>query len=287
LDQNGVEYYPRGKPNSLVLKKMEKAKRRWWKKQNKNDLLEEGSSNVEKVKGVDLKGEQVTDLQQKQKSQSDTTQHNILDSAIQIISNGTQSKTNPQEVAIVVQTGEDGSILIKLPPPKRRLEQSTRVQELQKSSAQEVNLDSDPLKATTETTPAIKDDDTVYIKLPYQESQHRALSDTKQEVVDPPLRGGLTTHSHPNLHRRPPPTLELLHASTTSHYGTNKHSLHSQHNTHHGIISIHNAHQEHHPGVLDALRDEFGAWMEKHGKKYGSGEEKERRFHVWKKNHFR
>jgi hypothetical protein len=125
-----------------------------------------------------------------------------------------------------------------------------------------------------ETAPT-QDDDTVYIKLPYQESQHRALSDAKE--MDPPLRGA-TVHNHPNLIRRPFPD--------SSSHGTTKHSSHNS-GTKHNSKNHHHAHHEHSSGVLDALREEFSSWTEKHDKKYKSVEEKERRFHVWKRNHFR
>ncbi len=40
-------------------------------------------------------------------------------------------------------------------------------------------------------------------------------------------------------------------------------------------------------GMLAKLRDEFHEWITHHGRDYGTEEEKEKRFDVWKENHFR
>lgn len=273
------------RPNSLVLKKMENAKRRWWKKNHVSEVevYGEGSGEVD-GSGVENEvnvgqqtqeqqtqqsnmqqqqqvAEVITQLQQQQQKQQQVYQTDaseIIDLAISKISNATHSRLDNVQVPVIVETGEDGSLLIKLPPPKM-------------GTAQPVANEPPPIKTNIDTSVSqiinngSQDDDTVYIKLPYQQQQpqHRALS-TKEEV-DPPLRGA-SIHSHPNLERRPPPPLQFLH----------KHDE----NRHH-------SHHEHSPGVLDALRNEFGSWMKKHGKRYGSSEEKERRFDVWKKNHFR
>lgn len=283
-DIKGYSY--NGKPNSLVLKKMEKAKRKWWRKNGFEGYNYSGGKET-----VDLEGG-VTELQQQQQPQqqqvvtqeypqqsspSDTTQQPFLDLAIQTISNVT--KSDNAQVAVVVETGEDGSILIKLPPPKMGLEQPPEIKKAPATNKTPTkddgtDLDSNQAPAMKETAPA-QDDDTVYIKLPYQESQHRALSDAKE--MDPPLRGA-TVHNHPNLIRRPFPD--------SSSHGTTKHSSHNS-GTKHNSKNHHHAHHEHSSGVLDALREEFSSWTEKHDKKYKSVEEKERRFHVWKRNHFR
>ena len=265
------------RPNSLVLKKMETAKRRWWKKNHLNEVEVYGEENkevdesaIENEVNVGQqtqqsnmqKEQQVNTQQQQQQKQQQTYQTDtaeIIDLAISKISNATHSLLDNSQVPVIVETGEDGSLLIKLSPPRM-------------GTAQPVTNDSPPIN--TETTidtsdsqinNGSEDDDTVYIKLPYQQQQpqRRALS-TKEEV-DPPLRGA-SIRSHSNLERRPPAPLQFLH----------KHDKNGHH-----------FHHEHSPGVLDALRSEFGLWMKKHGKRYGSSEEQERRFHTWKKNHFR
>jgi len=42
-----------------------------------------------------------------------------------------------------------------------------------------------------------------------------------------------------------------------------------------------------HETMIQKLRDEFHEWVEHHSRDYGSDEEKEKRFHIWKENHFR
>jgi len=39
--------------------------------------------------------------------------------------------------------------------------------------------------------------------------------------------------------------------------------------------------------LISKLKEEFHEWTKHHGRDYGSDEEKEKRFHVWKENHFR
>ena len=46
-------------------------------------------------------------------------------------------------------------------------------------------------------------------------------------------------------------------------------------------------HQEEDEGFIRNLRKEFHEWVEHHARDYGSDEEKEKRFRIWKDNHFR
>lgn len=289
---NYLQYQYSKRPDSLVLNKMVKAKRRWWAKnhegeKNNVEVYREGvvESDVDQQQVItngqstkQQKTSQEVDVSQQQASESDAQQ--VVDSAIHIISNASHQILDNVQVPVIVQTGEDGSLLIKLPPPNMGRGQSNRDRQQKKEEEQPtsgssnvINSNLDPLQSSTETTAG--DDDTVYIKLPYESQQRRALSDTIKQEVDPPLRGA-AIHDHPNLKRRPLAPFEL-------HNASNNNVRHTSHKSH---LSIH-AHQEHHPGVLDTLRSEFRSWMKKHGKKYGSSDEQERRFHSWKRNHFR
>jgi hypothetical protein len=278
--EDSMEQYNEGyrKPNSLVLKKMEKAKKRWWRKNGEGSNVEvyrQGQQQVE----ADIQDSNVQQQANTAGQQQQTTGQQVFDSVGQVISNVTNQiseKAHFVQVPVIVETGEDGSMLIKLPPPKMGQEQPVIAEKLQIAAA---SIDQTAPVQESALTMKQADDDTVYIKLPYPEqSQRRALSDQNREEVDPPLRGAsIPTHDHPNLKRRPPKPLEL-------HSTTNKHD-NKQHTTH-GHFSVH-AQEKHHPGVLDTLREEFGSWMKKHGKMYGTAEEKERRFHVWTRNHFR
>lgn len=40
-------------------------------------------------------------------------------------------------------------------------------------------------------------------------------------------------------------------------------------------------------GMIRKLREEFHEWTKHHGRDYGNDTEKEKRFHIWKENHFR
>jgi len=85
--------------------------------------------------------------------------------------------------------------------------------------------------------------------------------------LEPPLRGA-AVGGRKLTHHPPPPLTE------------------SQNHRHHTHVGGYHSHQEDH-GVLNALRNEFDSWVTKHDKNYGSGDEKEHRFHVWRKNHLR
>eukprot|EP00804_Cyclotella_cryptica_P003726 CCRYP_008903-RB/>CCRYP_008903-RB protein AED:0.01 eAED:0.01 QI:201/1/1/1/1/0.66/3/894/1002 len=283
-----------GRPKSLVLKKMERAKRRWWNK--KRGDANGGEAKME----VYSHGQRTTDvsavpvyrndqLNTQDTPQSTDTAHQVLDSAPNLISNATPRITENIQVPVIVQTGEDGSLLIKLPPPKMNLEQASSIEDVEKlqNTAPVATDVKENGGNTSEAGNVNNDDDTMYIKLPFTEPQRRALSDESSSIseVDPPLRGAsVPSHDHPNLKRRPPKPLADLRASTS----LDKKTANNHHHTHYsnGHFSVH-AHEEHHPGVLDTLRNEFGSWMEKHGRKYGTSEEKERRFHIWKRNHLR
>jgi len=42
-----------------------------------------------------------------------------------------------------------------------------------------------------------------------------------------------------------------------------------------------------HKTIIQKLRGEFHEWMDHHSRDYGSDDEKEKRFHIWKENHLR
>ena len=273
------------KPSSLM-KKMETAKKKakgkhWW-----NQFRHGGKEETKVVQPpleVYRNGEKETVVVSDGSSPSLIGDANETENKDKVDGNGNAEGTLP----VIVTTGEDGTILIKLPPPKMHLEES-RPSSMTLSSAAPMN--SVVIKDLQESSSPLQkneEDETVFIKLPYQPERRRTLTDippTSKEELDPPLRRGSIPSGHSNLHRRPPPPLsEPLHAHH-DHYTNHNNKKGKTHGKHHlGYFE----HEEHHSGVLDALRNEFDSWMENHEKKYGSHEEKEHRFHVWKKNHFR
>ena len=169
-----------------------------------------------------------------------------------------QTTTQPPSVAAaanapaLAQAEENGMLLIKLPPPRS-------------NALAPGGLGDDG-------------DGTVYIRLPYpqppQSSQgRRTLSEAaaRQELT-PPLLGAAV---RPLAHHAPPP-LEALPGPAAAVRGSRKGGSHAYRGGPDEEIS-----------AWKALRDEFEAWMAKHKKEYGTNDETERRFHVWRKNHLR
>ena len=188
---------------------------------------------------------------------------------------------------VVVRTADDGSILIKLPPPKmgsrgkkNTLEKAAEVLETfspllgaaQSESVQAAtksipgdhkkpkkngpakrqasgSLDSSPMTSNL----LDNEEGTLYIKIPYTTESEIAKSPQKQEL-EPPLRGA--SPHHQGLRHFSPPPLE-------------------------------SRHKQEHRGLLNSLRDEFDSWSHKHKKNYHNQEERDRRFHIWTKNHMR
>lgn len=186
---------------------------------------------------------------------------------------------------VVVRTADDGSILIKLPPPKmgqsrekkNTLEKAAEVLETfspllgavqsesveaatksipgkhkkpkKKGPAKGQALDSSPMTSNL----LDNEEGTLYIKIPYTPESEIEESPQKQEL-EPPLRGASPRHK--GLRHFSPPPLE-------------------------------SRHKQEHRGLLNTLRDEFDSWSHKHKKNYHSQEERDRRFHIWTKNHIR
>ena len=245
--------------------KMEKARPHWWRKSTVVDqtgensqLHQSDSSNVVNV-GLEREHGSPSSLE--------------VDGAM------------PQ--GVVVRTADDGSILIKLPPPKMGLSrdkkktlekaaevletfspllgaaQSESVQAATKSipGKQKKPKKNGPAKkgqAALESSPLTSnlldsEEGTLYIKIPYTPESETEESPQKQEL-EPPLRGA--SPHHKGLRHFSPPPLESKHT-------------------------------QEHRGLLNTLRDEFDSWSHKHKKNYHSQEERDRRFHVWTKNHMR
>lgn len=80
-----------------------------------------------------------------------------------------------------------------------------------------------------------------------------------------------------------------------SNYNThiNKHTNKNNSNTSNNSNNIpkvkkpQNNINKHDETLITKLRNEFHEWTKDHGREYGSTEEKEKRFHIWKDNHFR
>ncbi len=262
------------KPKSLM-KKMENAKKKakgkhWWNRWRRGKQEAGGPPPVEVYRnGV-----------------QEALIGNTGNSAKSFVGDVNEAKNQVQRdepLPVVVSTGDDGTLLIKLPPPKMNLEEPDPSLELRSSIHTPIVQTS---KSFSSTMDIGEEYETLYIKLPYSEEQSAAdFPSASRKELEPPLRGASIPSSHSQLIRRPPPPLAAFREDKKkSHF---HHDFHNHHNKKESRHLGYFSHEEHHPGVLDALRKEFESWAVKHEKKYGSHDEKERRFHVWKKNHFR
>ncbi|KAL9187065.1 hypothetical protein ACHAXT_010785 [Thalassiosira profunda] len=246
-----------GDQKTVVIQKLEAKKRHWW---NRKKAQEGGGQQA--VTEVYRDGQKETVEADGQQQQTQQQQQPSVEGGA----------TGTGELPVVVQQEKDGTLLIKLPPPKSKLLEPQAQQQQQamgsvvKPPPLGSNLPESPLGSSAEGT---GEGETMYIKLPYTQQQpqlRRTLMEadraslTKEEL-DPPMSGAAA----PLLTRRPPPPMEEP---------LYRHHAHSKQK------------EEHHRGLLGALETEFHSWMTKHGKEY-TGEEKERRFGVWKKNHDR
>ena len=197
------------------------------------------------------------------------------------------------ESGVIVQTKEDGTVLIKLPPPPPLQQQQVNAN-VGQQQANRLNLkepemglkepistkelhplgstkekELHPLSSTAkEENPvtllessslgSINDgEETMYIKLPYEKEEPTRRTLSEKEQLEPlPLQS--STKHHHTFH--PPLPFESNH---------------------------HKKKQEEHPGMVKELKNEFTSWMTKHDKTYNTHEEKEHRFSIWRKNHVR
>ncbi|KAL7545979.1 hypothetical protein ACHAWF_009329 [Thalassiosira exigua] len=184
------------------------------------------------------------------------------------------NKTGEEEAPhpVIVSTEEDGTVLIRLPPPQAGVREPQTM-----GSA----LDSEGQRPPLGDAAPEEEGETMYIKLPYPqqmeppqrgqprreagESARRTLTE-----LDPPPRG--SPFRHPA--RRPPLPLSDR-ASDVLSKGPLGGSRHSR------------VHREESHGAIEKLRGEFDAWIRKHRKTYASHGERERRFGVWRRNHSR
>jgi len=248
---------------SIVLKKMKKAKQHWWNK-NRAELSGHQELNVEVYR--DGEKEQAVVAAAGVQQQQQTVVENV-DTTGKNYGQGNNAMQSASQ-AVIVQTEEDGTLLIKLPPPKMNLEEPKVPRE----------NPSPPLGNSLEQI-VEDEEETMYIKLPYpqqqQQQNRRTLTEAKEggtmkQELEPPLRGAaipLSQSQHEHHFNAPPPMTK-----------SNQHG-------HHG--GYHHSSEEEHGGVFHALRNEFDSWMSHHGKAYGSHQETEHRFNVWRKNHVR
>jgi len=260
------------RPSSIVLKRMGEAKPKaksrrvhWW---SRNTV--EPSAAEEVGRGPHT---EVYQHVEKRVVVPQAGAHQVVPPVIGEVGTG-----RVETLPVVVRTEEDGTLLIKLPPPSKKMSS----QELMMGGAE-------PRMGAAENWPEPTgsalasatdgDQETMYIKLPYPQQQqlqqrqdepHRRRTLTEADAtrleLEPPPRGAAVGGGQLVYHP-PPPLMELKDRRHRARVGTHQ--------------------EDRTPGVLNALRDEFDSWVAKHGKKYPSGEEKEHRFHVWRKNHSR
>mmetsp|Transcript_12240 Transcript_12240/g.23988 ORF Transcript_12240/g.23988 Transcript_12240/m.23988 type:complete len:1209 (+) Transcript_12240:177-3803(+) len=261
------------KPKSL-LKKMENAKKKakgkhWWNRWRRSRQEAAGPPPVEVYRNG---------VQEAVSGVGDSASSSVGDV------NETKKHVKREEtLPVVVTTGEDGTVLIKLPPPKMNLEEPDPSMALTYAANTAIVQSSRSFSSAMDIG---EEDETLYIRLPYSEEQIVAdFPSASKKELEPPLRGASIPSSHSQLTRRPPPPLAVAHEDKKKSHP--HHDFHNHYNKKESRHLGYFSHEERRPGVLDALRKEFESWAVKHEKKYGSHDEKEKRFHVWKKNHFR
>ena len=142
-----------GKPDSLVIKKIEDArlkareKKHWWNKKVNDNTEEKGTSNFN-GENQEVKVDDVSNETENNNAKS----HNVA----------TADTDKDALQGVIVETAEDGTLLIKLPPPQLHLPIGSIASPLT-SSGNRNSTEEDP-------------DETVLIKLPYPK-QGRALSE--------------------------------------------------------------------------------------------------------------
>lgn len=244
------------RPSSIVLKKKGEGKRRtkgrrgrWWYRGGaESDAAAGGQPHAE----VYRNGEEQSTAQEVVPPESSSS--NKLNQDDQHGPGGNAVESLP----VIVQTEEDGTILIKLPPPAK--------------GANTLKERAEQPMGAAENPPALGNDlagdgeETMYIKLPYPQPQQQQQQQRTLTELAPPPRGAAVGGQ---LTRHPPPPL-------TESY---------RHHTHTG--GYHSHQDDHSTGLLNSLRAEFDSWVTKHGKEYANGEEKEHRFYIWRRNHLR
>jgi hypothetical protein len=340
-------------PTDISLK-IKEAKRHWWnKKKNKNDIASStGTTTASQVYGKKTTEDDTVISSQ---SAASTTDGSSSSSSIVIdgvsSSNSNTNDSSPSNTgsgsSVVVQTQEDGTILIKLPPPYMHLEQPdvTAVAAAMMDQQEPYTLDG--------LSGGIGDDETVYIKLPYSPPQQQQqqqqqvmkskqlilhdtpedekdgninhvlvdlwkndkggssstslgaddlraayqdyLTETKKYVIpttegttltkreiEPPLRGAapqefvsISKEEQQVGLRRFSRPLPLVEDEIERHIPAL------------GASRKKGRHADDDGKMLHELRTEFDTWASRHSKTYATKHEKEHRFNIWRKNHYR
>lgn len=205
-----------GKPDSLVIKKIEDArlkareKKHWWNKKVTDNIEEKGTSNLNGEK-QDVKVDKVDDVSNETEN-NNVKSHNVVATAT--------DKDALQ--GVIVETAEDGTLLIKLPPPQLHLPSASIASPL--TSSENRNFTEEDL------------DETVLIKLPYPK-QGRALSEKstprnnmKFNQLPPFMKHSKTKHHHSHEEEHDLRVLESLRSEFDSWISRHKktYSSHSE-----------------------------------------------------------
>jgi len=268
---------------TIVMERMKKAKQHWWNKNHKKDSTATADSTATVQQGIDSSNQvqQGVNNGKEENVSSSSKQQQIINTNI-----GAVSSIEGLLAGVIVQTKQDGTVLIKLPPPPPIQQQqqvnrlglkepfaplgstkeekepiSTKKEEKELHplviTAKEVENPPSPLEGSLESSNNDDREETMYIKLPYEKEEPTRRTLTEKEQLEPPALQSSTKHHH-TFH--PPLPFESNH---------------------------HKKKQEEHPGMVQELKNEFTLWMTKHDKTYNTHEEKEHRFSVWRKNHVR
>jgi len=286
---------------TIVMERMKKAKQHWWNKNHKKD------STATVQQGIDSSNQvqQGVNNGKEENVSSSSEQQQIINTNIGN-NNGAVSSIEGLPAGVIVQTKEDGTVLIKLPPPPP--EQQQQQVNANAGQQQQVNRLSlkEPSKLGLKEPISTKELGTKEVKElhPFGSTKEKELhplgSAVKEENLPVPFESSSLGSSSINdgeetmyiklPYKKEDPSRRTLTEKEQLELPQALKSSTKHHHTFHPPLpfeSNHHKKQEEHPGMVQELKNEFTSWMNKHDKTYNTHEEKEHRFSIWRKNHIR
>lgn len=293
---------------AIVIERMKKAKQHWWNKNHKKDSTATADSTATVQQGIDSSNQVqqgVNNGEEENVSPSSEQQQQQIINTNSGNNNGAVSSIEGLPAGVIVQTKEDGTVLIKLPPPP----QQQSVNNMGQLQQQQIHNNVGQQQHVNRLS--LKDPSKLGLKEPISTEELHSLGSTKEKELHPlgsavkevenpaaslesnslgsssSINDGEETMYIKLPYEKEEPTRRTL----TENGQLDPQPLQSStkhHHTFHPPLpfeSNHHKKQEEHPGMVQELKNEFTSWMTKHDKTYNTHEEKEHRFSIWRKNH--